>query len=124
MIRLSWRALYRPYGLCVAALLAALTAPIHGQGLPGDLEAALRDNVDKIKFRSFAVSSKGQFKDGTWICGTMSARTSYGEYLDFKFTAQLYSLAARRLGGPRSWVILVGPAAVDASNQYGQHCQQ
>jgi hypothetical protein len=75
----------------MALLLLCLDNPSLGVDLPSNIGEILHNNLDKIEFNSFTVSSKTQDKDGQWVCGTMNVKlATTGSYTTFKFVAQIY----------------------------------
>lgn len=103
---------------------AALNTSALRAEAPTDIAAILRDNIDRIIFRSFNIIKTTKDEDGDWLCGTMSARFADGNYYDIQFVAQIYPKLTFGTSGPRSWIMLRGAGLFDASNEYGQHCEK
>jgi hypothetical protein len=104
--------------------IALLAGSAVADDLPADLDAILRDNLDKIVFKSYTVAKVTKDEYGTWICGRMVARVFPGreaDYIEAPFVAQLFPPSPDRLlASPRSWVT-VAWSEVNRET-YHEHC--
>jgi hypothetical protein len=106
-----------------AIVLLNLTELARSQALPGDLDDALRKNLDKYVFKDYTVTSHRKDDEGLWVCGKINIQVWPGGVATFIETDFVGQIWPSEMFGSRSVITTAGPLFPAGQDSYDKYCK-